>query len=154
MSLTPEKIIFNRNPEGISLAGDWIHALNDVRLTAEKGGFLFKAAFDGERLMLAAVPALIHGERSYHYNLHVEKEDAFTLIGDVNAQGVFTILFKPESREAVTQYAAEYIGRFRKFAAFLNDAGYSGEGRLDEVTRGLLKDIGLSPAPEILADFL
>jgi hypothetical protein len=152
--MTITGVTFNGKHGGLSVAAEWIRALNDARLTVEKGGFLFKAAFEVDHLMLVAVPALIHGDRSYHYNLLMEKEDAFTLIGDVNAQGVFTILFKPESCKAVTQYAAEYIGRFRKFAAFLNDAGYSGEGRLDEVTRGLLKDIGLSPAPEILADFL
>ncbi len=152
--MTIKTVTFNGKKGRLSVATAWIHALNDVRLTTEKGGFLFIAAFDGDHLMLEAVPALIHGERSYHYNLHVEKEDAFTLIGDVNAQGVFTILFKPESREAVTRYAAEYIERFRLFAVFLNEAGYCGEGRLDEVTQSVLQSLGVAPPPCMLAGLL
>ncbi len=143
-------VTFNGKPGGPAVAAEWIGALNDARLTAEKGGFLFKAAFDSNHLALAAVPALIHGERSYHYNLPVEKEDAFTLIGDVNAQGVFTILFKPESLAAAVQQAAEYIERFRSFAAFLEAAGYTGAGQLDQVTQGVLKSLGVVHPPETL----
>lgn len=152
--MTISHITFNGKRGGLSVAAQWVRALNDVRMTAEKGGFLFKAAFAGDHLIVEAVPALIGDTRSYHYNLHLDKEDAFTLIGDVNAQGVFTILFKPESREAVTQHAAEYIGRFRKFAAFLNEAGYSGSGQLDEVTQGVLVSLGVEHPPEMLAGLL
>jgi hypothetical protein len=144
------KITFNGKRGGLPVAAEWIRALNDARLTTEKGGFLFKAAFDEDHLMLAAVPALIGDTRSYHYNLHLAQENAFTLIGDVNAQGVFTILFRPESREAATQHASKYIGSFRKLAAFLNDAGYAGEGRLDEVTQSVLKSLGIVSPPETL----
>ncbi len=133
-------------------AANWIRALNDPNLVREKAGFLFKASFDGDHLMLAAAPCLINGERTMHYNMHLKKEDAFTLVGDVNAQGVFTILFKPESREQVAADAEKYIGRFQRFAAFLLQNGYIGDGLLDEVTQDLLKELGLSPAPETLAD--
>ncbi len=133
-------------------ASGWIRALNDECIVREKAGFLFKASFDGDHLMLAAAPCLINGERTMHYNMHLKKEDAFTLIGDVNAQGVFTILFKPESREQVAAQAEEYIERFRQFAAFLIENGYTGDGALDEVTQGLLESLGLSPAPQTLAE--
>ena len=134
------------------VAAGWIRALNDERIVQEKAGFLFKASFDGDHLMLAVAPTLINGERSWHYNMHLEKEDAFTLIGDVNAQGVFTILFKPESREQVAAQAEEYIERFRQFAAFLIEGGYTGNGVLDEVTQGVLESLGLSPFPKTLAE--
>jgi hypothetical protein len=146
------RITFNGKRSGLSVATEWIRALNDPRVLQEKAGFLFKASFDGDCLMLAVAPTLINGERSYHYNLRLEKEDAFTLIGDVNAQGVFTILFKPESRAAVSQHATEYIGRFRSLAAFLKTTGYTGAGRLDEVTQDILRTLGLSPVPESLSD--
>jgi len=132
-------------------AADWIRALNDPNLLREKAGFLFKAGFDGDHLMLAVLPTMINGERSYHYNQHLEKEDAFTLLGDVNAEGVFTILFKPESREQAQANSEKYLEQFRRFAAFLIDGGYTGDGVLDEVTQGLLESLGLSPAPETLA---
>lgn len=148
--MTISKITFNGRRGGLSVAAEWIRALNDARLTAEKGGFLFKVSLDGDRLLLCALPAFIGDTRSYHYTMHLDKEDAFTLIGDVSAQGVFSILFKPESREAAVRQSAEYIERFRKFAAFLNDAGYCGAGRLDEVTQGVLKSLGVAHPPETL----
>ncbi|MCU0857562.1 MAG: hypothetical protein MUC65_04060 [Pontiellaceae bacterium] len=92
------KVTLNEKTGGPSVAADWVHALNNDRIVKEKAGFLFKASFDGDHLMLAVVPTLIQGVRSHHYNLHPAKEDVFTLIGEVTAQGVFTILFKPESR--------------------------------------------------------
>lgn len=102
--------------------------------------------------MLAVAPCLINGERTMHYNLHLKKEDAFTLIGDVNAQGVFTILFKPESREQAQKDAEKYAELFRRFAAFLIENGYTGDGALDEVTQGLLESLGLSTPPRTLAN--
>ena len=133
-------------------ATDWIRALNDPNLVREKAGFLFKASFDGDHLMLAVLPTLISGERSYHYNQHLEKEDAFTLLGDVNAEGVFTILFNPESHEQVEADAEKYIKLFRRLAGFLIENGYTGDGALDEVTQDILKSLGLSPAPKTLAE--
>jgi len=145
------KVTFNGK---VGDASGWIHALNDECIVREKAGFLFKASFDDDHLMLAVVPTLINGERSYHYNQHLEKEDVFTLIGDINAQGVFTILFNPESREQVAEQSEEYIERFRRLAAFLIESGYTGDGALDEVTQGVLETLGLSPAPASLAALL
>ena len=155
MSFTLERIVINGESGGISLAKGWIHALNDPRILQEKAGFLFKVYADESQLMIAVAPALIHGERSYHYALRLEKAKAFfTLIGSVNAQGVFTILFKPESREATVTYRLEYIEQFSRFSVFLHRAGYAGAGRLDEITQGLLKELGLSPVPDTLSGLL
>lgn len=145
------KVTLNGKTGDASIAAAWIWALNDECIVREKAGFLFKASFDGDHLMLAVAPTLINGERSYHYNQHLEKEDAFTLIGDVNAQGVFTILFNPESREQVQANAEKHIDLFRRFAAFLFENGYTGGGVLDGVTQDVLKRLGLSPAPQTLA---
>jgi hypothetical protein len=145
------RVTLNGKSGDPSVAADWIRALNDARIVQEKAGYLFKASVCGDQLMLAVEPCLINGARSYHYAMHLQQEDAFTLIGDVNAQGIFTILFKPESRAAVSQHAAEYLERFRAWAAFLRDAGYTGAGLLDEVTQSILHDLGLSPAPKTLA---
>jgi hypothetical protein len=152
MSNAVTRVTFNRNSGDASAAREWIRALNDPRIVQEKAGFLFKVSFDDNHLMLAAAPCLINGERSYHYNQHLEKEDAFTLIGDVNAQGVFTILFNPESREQIAADSEKYIELFRRFAAFLFESGYTGDGPLDEVTQDVLKQLDLSPAPASLAE--
>ena len=103
------KITLNGKRGKASIATGLICALNDECIIREKAGFLFKASFDGNHLMLAVAPCLINGERTMHYNMHLKKEDAFTLTGDINAQGVFTILFKPESREQAQKDAKKYI---------------------------------------------
>lgn len=149
-----KKIMLNGKSGGISLAAAWVRALNDPRILQEKAGFLFKVFSDDDHVMIAVAPTLIQGERTYHYALHLETESAFTLAGDVNAQGVFTILFKPESMEASMEHRLEYIEQFRRFAAFLRQAGYVGPGRMDGVTQGVLNELGLSPAPETLAGLL
>ncbi len=135
-------------------AADWIRALNDARIVQEKAGFLFKATFDDDHLMLAVLPCLIHGERSYHYNQHLEKEDVFTLVGTINAQGFFTILFNAESCKQIQADSEKYIELFRRFATFLFENGYTGDGFLDEVTQQVLEELGLSLTPKTLADLL
>jgi len=151
----PESIAYvtlNGKTGNPSVAKEWIRALNDPRILKEKAGFVFKASFAGDHLMLAAAPFLIDGQRSYHFNMHLQHEDAFTLIGDVSAAGVFNLLFKPESREFADQNAAACLATLRRFADFLLSAGYRGAGELDEVTQGVLERFGLSPAPRTLAD--
>ena len=59
------KVTLNRKRGGTE---GLIRALNDECIVREKAGFLFKASFDGEHLMLAVAPCMIHGERSMHYN--------------------------------------------------------------------------------------
>jgi len=147
------KVTFNSKTGDSSVAAEWIRALNDEQIIREKAGFLFKASFDGGHLMLAVEPWLINGERSRHYNMHLEKEDAFTLIGSIDAQGVFTMLFKPDSLEQFTAASARFIEVCRRFAGFLLENGYTNEGRLDEVTQGFLKEAGLSFPPQGLAGF-
>ncbi|MBI9019868.1 MAG: hypothetical protein JEZ10_01260 [Verrucomicrobia bacterium] len=148
------KVTLNGNRGEPAIAAEWIRALNDGLILTKKAGFLFKASWDEDHLMLAVAPCLINGERSYHYNQHLEKEDAFTLIGEVSAQGVFTILFKPESREFAIQQAGRYIDLFRRFAEFLRQGGYAGEGKLDDVTQGVLKSLGMNCPPETLDELL
>lgn len=135
-----------------SMVKAWLDALADPDILAEKSGFLFKAGLSGSCLMLAVAPVLIEGERAYHYALRLEREDAFALIGAVSANGVFTILVKPRHPNLSLEEKAEYIERFQRFAGFMLDAGYTGEGLLDEVTRQLLGSLGLSAQPATLKE--
>ncbi len=151
MTANVTSVALNGKSGDPSLVSDWIRALNDERVVREKAGFLFKACFDAERLLLEVAPFLIHGERTYHYNMHLEKEDAYTLIGMVDAQGVFTLLFKAESPTLSTDQRESYERVYRRFAAFILEAGYAGKGLLDEVTKDLLVELGISPAPVTLA---
>jgi hypothetical protein len=146
------KLTFNGKTGNPSLAAPWVHALNQPQIVQEKAGFLFKASFEDTHLMLAVSPCIINGARAHHYDQHLDKEDAFTLIGFVGAQGVFTILIKPDSRTQAIKQSAEYIKVYRGFAKFLLESGYNGEGLLDEVTQGLLAKFDLNPAPQTLQE--
>ncbi len=145
------KVTFNGVDGRCTVARPWIQALNDAKLVLEKAGFLFKAGLTGDRMLLAVEPCLIQGERRYHFNMHLAHEDAYTLIGSVNAQGEFTILFKPESPELSPGQCARYREVIGTFAAFLLDGGYTGEGLLDEVTQALLGAVGFDPVPDRLS---
>ena len=144
--------ILNGKTGDRSIIRPWIDALNNPRIVTEKAGFLFKVSAKEERMELAVSPCLINGERLYHYDMHLEREDAYTLIGDVNAAGLFTILFKPESLPLGETQKAHYARSFRRFATLLLEQGYSGEGRLNEVTQAILSGLGLSPAPQTLEE--
>jgi hypothetical protein len=143
-------VTFNGKRGGLHAASAWICALNDEKLTAQKGGFLFKAAFHENELVIAAVPTIIDGERSYHYNLHPKYEDAYTLIGGVNAQGVFNILFKMDSHAKLPEKAHIYLDLYCRLADFFIKANYSGAGRLDDVTRHVLEEMGVDNPPKTL----
>ncbi len=145
------KVIFNGIKGGVAVVKPWISALNDEALVLEKAGFLFKAGVDGDRLLLAVEPCLIQGERRYHFNMHLAHEDAYTLIGSVNAQGEFTILFRPESRELSADQCARYRQVIGTVAELLLGGGYAGEGLLDEVTQSLLGAVGFDPVPSRLS---
>jgi hypothetical protein len=146
-----ENIILNGVAGGRAVAKPWIQALNDAKLVLEKAGFLFKAGLDGGRMLLAVEPCLIQGERRYHFNMHLAHQDAYTLIGAVNAMGEFSILFKPECRDLQPDQCARYREVFGAFAELLLDGGYCGTGILDEVTQSLLGEVGFDPVPNRLA---
>jgi len=146
------RVTLNGRTGGLSSAAGWIQALNNPVLVREKGGFLFKASFNGDHLILEAAPALIQGARSYHYNMLPGLDDAFMLIGSVDAQGGFLILVKPPDEGFLNGHADQYAAVFRAFAIFLEEAGYSGAGHLDEITQGVLRKLGMAPPPQTLRE--
>ena len=136
-----------------SIARSFIAALNDERIIAEKGGFLFKALAAGNRLVLGVTPCFIDGERTYHYDSQLPGEDEFTLIGNVTPDGVLEILFKPLSRILSSEDIRKYADIYVMFARFLLENGYSGQGILSTVTACMLREAGLfHPVPENLAE--
>jgi len=131
-----------------SIVKGFIDALNDDRIITEKGGYLFKALTLGRRLVLGVTPYFIEGGRTFHYDTKLPGENEYTLIGSVTPEGIFDILFKPNSRELSTEDVLRYADSYVIFARFLLENGYCGEGRLDEVTVGMLQGAGLFiPAP-------
>jgi len=137
---------------GLNQLAGWMNALVDPALLCGKGGYLFKASFAGPEVFVAVAPYVINGQRSYHHAMRVAHEDALTLIGAVDANGTFSLFFRPGGRdlsEAYREACREVCGRF---ARLLLAAGYRGRGTLDDVTRGMLAECGMSPPPETMAE--
>ncbi len=135
-----------------SIVKQFIIALNDERIIAEKGGFLFKMLAIDERLILGITPCLVDGVRTYHYDTRLPGEDEFTLIGSVTPRGSFEILFQPLSKEISPEDAARYKDTYVMFARMLLENGYLGQGRLGSVTVDILGAAGLfQPVPEDIA---
>ncbi|MCK5199236.1 MAG: hypothetical protein KAR21_12835, partial [Spirochaetales bacterium] len=59
------------------------------------GGFLLKVTVLADQIYIGIIPNFINGERTFHYDIEIGVENEFTLIGAVNHQQIFTLLFKP-----------------------------------------------------------
>ena len=145
-------IIFNGTSGTPALIRPWVNALNDPRIVTEKAGFLFKALLYNDHIELAAQPCLINGERLYHYNLLLSTDDPCILIGDVNAAGIFTVLFKPNKGGLTDDQKKRCRNGLKTLAELLLLQGYKGEGLLCDVTRMVLPEIGLSPTLQTLIE--
>ncbi|MBT3279332.1 MAG: hypothetical protein HN909_09035 [Phycisphaerales bacterium] len=134
------------------LVKPFVHAVNTDAIRVEKAGFLFKAALDDDHLALGVTPYFIAGQRTWHYDLVMPDEIRFCLLGSINADGHFTILFEPGEHftpEAKSTYAECYI----RFAQFLFAWGLEGDGPFDEITVQFLSEAGLfASAPVSLAE--
>jgi len=53
------------------------------------------------------------GARRYHYNMHLADEDVPTLVGNVNAKGVFTMAFKAPSLKLTDEQKTQYLAVYR-----------------------------------------
>ena len=145
-------IIFNEKSGPTSIVIPWIAALNDPRIVTEKAGFLFKALLHEDHMELAAEPCLIHGERLCHYNMPLKQNHPATLIGTVSSTGEFTVLFKPDKGGLTDGQKVHCREGLKAFAALLLEQGYTGEGRLCDITKMILPKIGLSPALQTLTE--
>ncbi len=135
----------------ITILGDWVRALMNPAVLREKGGYLFKASFADRQAFFAVAPYVLDGQRSYHFAMQIEQDDAHTLIGVVDANGAFGFTFKPDQPEITTAYRLSCLATCRRFARVLIDAGYRGDGVLDDVTKGQLAGWGGHSAPDSLA---
>jgi len=122
-----------------SIVKQFIIALNDERIIAEKGGFLFKVLATGDRLILNILPCFIDCRRTYHYETLLQGENEFTLIGSITPGGSFEILFRPLSMELSPEDVRRYSDSYVILARFLLENGYSGQGSLGSVTVDILR---------------
>ncbi|MBN2653227.1 MAG: hypothetical protein JXR63_12680 [Spirochaetales bacterium] len=101
------------------------------------GGALFKYRYDGNH-HFSFVPCIVDGERGYHYNLKLRGDDWGSIIGTINANGEIQLIVKPPILPLTEDVLALYKVQFREFSNFFLKNGYSGEGKLTEITTNLL----------------
>lgn len=147
------RVVLNGEPAAGRQVRAMVRAIGDARILVEKGGFLLRAAVDGETLALAVIPCIINGARTHHYEMPLPVENAGTLMGGVTAEGAFTLLFRPESVPVPPAQVAAVADTAVQLARFLLEHGYAGPGPLDGVTQGCFAEIAAFAAlPSTLAD--
>ncbi len=106
---------------------------------------LFKASLDAGTLFFGVIANFSGGERGYHYEIRLPREDEFTLIGGISGRRELTLLFK--NRNVDESARAVYRRVYREVVQLLLSAsGY----RLvfDPITVQLIREAGLfSPVP-------
>lgn len=137
-------IILNTKPCSIHDFLEVVRSLADKRILAEKGGYLFKAAFIDGDCHIGIVPWVLDGQRTHHYDIHLINEDMFTLIGSIDAKGEWNLLFKPEKgkRPSATE-KARLAGVYRDIAALFIDSDLPYETPLSRATGLLLTQAGI-----------
>jgi len=148
------KIILNGQSASGKILDQAMHALSDSSILVEKGGFLIKATLTDTVTWIDIVPCVINGNRTYHYDMQLEVETEFTLVGSVNANGIITLFFNPKQAPLSDHAVMEYGLAYTRLSQLLKDAGYTGEGILDWSTQKLLEESGIrKPPPTSILDF-
>lgn len=121
-----------------------IEAISNKTILTEKGGFLLKVTVLADQIYIGIIPNYINGERTFHYDIEIGVENEFTLIGAVNHQQVFTLLFKPVNPILPDKAKEQYYTAYKKFADFLFSNGYNNIGELDWITQKILTESNVS----------
>lgn len=132
-----------------------LNQLSNPNILTQYGGALFKYQNHSEDELLiddfGIIPCIVDGERTHHYDIQLKKETSFTLIGIINANGIFRVVFKPEEIPLSDDDSKQYKKQFIQLSRFLQNNGFSGSIPLDGITCDLLQEASLFiPSPKEL----
>ena len=123
-----------------------ISAISDDNTLQKKGGYLFMVSISGDCCTLGIQPYQIGGERKYHYEMEMPKDD-FMLTGFVNTNRSLTLLFKLTPEKYKQGLSVEEKKSFRevfiRFARFLLEYKFPENFEIDVVTNSLLVSAGI-----------
>jgi hypothetical protein len=148
-----DRFILNRKP----ITGDNLHktlaaVMTPGSLTAT-GGILFKAGISDSTLYLGILPNYHEGERGYHYNIHLQVENEFTLIGGITAKRELTLLFI--CTDVDDEKRVEYRRGYRALARIIDQCAGNNSVTLDWSTIDHIEELQVfSKIPENLADII
>jgi hypothetical protein len=122
-----------------------ISAFNSRSILTEKGGYIFKAASDSKKLHFGVLPHFLEGERTHHYDIELPRKFSEVLVGTLNPEGVFSILFIPKNKLLGNEELSSYRMMYIDLAAGLIERGLNITGCLDSVSVMMLRDSGVIP---------
>ena len=134
------RIYINNKKADCNTIKAMIEAISNKTILTEKGGFLLKVTVLTDYIYIGIIPNFINGERTYHYDIEIGIENEFTLIGAINHQQIFTLLFKPINPILTSKAKEQYYTVYREFADFLFTNGYNNTGELDWITQKILTE--------------
>jgi hypothetical protein len=132
-------------------------ALSTPAILTEKGGYLYKSRAEEGIFHFGVLPHFLNGQRTYHYDIEIGSS-RYNLVGSVNANCTLTALFRLDRAELEQPLAdAEreaYRGQYAALARFLLRCGLPGTFPLDDISEGVLTEMGLTGEETLTLDRL
>ncbi len=123
-----------------------ISSISDRTTIIEKGGFLFKASFFCDEIHFGILPYVVGGERMWHYNIIMKREDAYRITGFINSNYTITVIPDIAGKNIAKNFSAEmkseFSRRMRLLADILIRFGFDPNFKVDAITLGVLEMIG------------
>jgi len=140
-----DRWVFNRSTTSVeTLLRSLVSALSPQVLISN-GGCLFKASLHGPVFHLGLIPTLREGERGYHHDIRLKREDVFTLIGNITTSRELTILF---NNPAISESDKSLYRRvYQKLAQLLVYISSDQPLTLDWITTHLLEQKQIFTTP-------
>ncbi len=151
------KIILNGEEKNPNEIRKILAAISNKKILKEKGGYVTKTSILDNHFFIGIIPAFIEGRKKYHYDIKLEYENQFTLIGSINADETMTIVFKLDKetylRGLSEKEKAKMRNNYIKFARVFTDNGFPEDFKLDSSTIMLLERSRLfEKTPKILEE--
>lgn len=148
------RLLVNGEKPSADLLAQMAAALGNPTVLKAHGGFLLRAAWGRDGFHVGIVPAVVEGQRSYHFAMNFP-DAAVSLTGFVEPDGRLSIFLARPGRPAELSADERELGRslYEHFARFLLKAGVNPRTELHALTQQALCEAGLAdPAPATLGE--
>lgn len=150
------KLYINRDKASPKEMKNVFTSIQNPKVLAEKGGFLFRSSINEKEFHIGIIPNFNYGERGHHYDIELKYTDEFRLTGFFNTDGSLNILFTPpDNKEDITsEYKTKIKSAYRRTAELFITYGFNPDISLDWITQKILEELKtFSPIPKVLSDF-
>ncbi len=148
------RVLVNGEKPSAELLAQMTAALGNPAVLAAHGGFLLRAAWGRDGFHVGIVPAVVDGQRSYHFAMDFP-DAAVSLTGFMEPDGRLSIFLARPGCPSELSADERELGRslYKHFARFLLDAGVNPNTELHALTQQTLREAGIAdPAPATLGE--